>query len=249
MPTLDLMTDVMRQLSILNTTRRYQKNNTEGFVRGSIKLGYDATWSALPDMIDDSREEIRMVPLESAIRAQVNRARLYGWLAMNFTLQIAAALVAIAHRVRAPGQKMTRDPTLQPMMGVPDALKMRPKHVALCAEAPCDRLFLKHCCLLSHPFDASCTPTMAALMMDLDDVKHRGGGRLCSAVALGSRDKKLGKMKWKCGGGGSCEGDDACLEKVVLVQNQADCDQTEESDLRACKSEMKLGAKISGRNA
>jgi hypothetical protein len=146
-PALDMMTDVMRQLYILNATGQYQKNNIEGFVRGSLKLGYDATWSALPNMVDDSQEEIRIVPLESAIRAEVNKARLYGWLAMNVTQQIAAALVAIAHWVRAPGQRMTRDPTLM------------------------------------------------ALMMDLDDVKYCGGDGLCNAVALSSRDKKLGRMK------------------------------------------------------
>jgi hypothetical protein len=45
-------------------------------------------------------------------------------------------------------------------MGVQDAVKMRPKHVALRAKASCDRLSLRHCCLLSHFFDASCTPTI-----------------------------------------------------------------------------------------
>jgi hypothetical protein len=75
-----------------------------------------------------------------------------------------------------------------------------------------------------------------ALMMDLDDVKHCGEDGLCNAVALSSRDKKLGRMKWKCGGGGSCEGDDACLGKVVLAQNQADCDQTEESGIYTWES-------------
>ncbi|KAF2826052.1 hypothetical protein CC86DRAFT_407285 [Ophiobolus disseminans] len=115
-PTLDLMTDVMRQIFQLNATDTYMANNLDGFVRGTLKLAYDATWSALPSVTGDPGHTMRMVPLESAIRADVNRTRVYIWLAMNFTLQIAAALIAIVHYWLAPNMKMTRDPTLTALM-------------------------------------------------------------------------------------------------------------------------------------
>ncbi|ORX96071.1 hypothetical protein BCR34DRAFT_578875 [Clohesyomyces aquaticus] len=112
MPTLDMMTDVMRQIYQLNATSRYQKNNLNGFIRGTLKLAYDSTWSALPLIIDDSQETISAVPSQSVIRTEVNKARLFAWLAMNVTLQFAAIIVAIVHHFATPKLKMTRDPTL-----------------------------------------------------------------------------------------------------------------------------------------
>ncbi|KAJ4304923.1 hypothetical protein N0V90_000451 [Kalmusia sp. IMI 367209] len=191
MPTLDMMTDVMRQIYQLNATSRFRKDNLNGYVRGTLKLGYDAMWSALPSIIDDSQEEILITPLESVIRADVNKARLYGWLAMNFTLQVAACIVAIAHRVGTPGLKMTRNPTLM------------------------------------------------ALMMDLNEVKHFNDDGLCNAVTLGPRDKKLGTMKWKDGDNAAVSGinfDKETCGKVVLVPVRPKDESAGSSPLLSLKS-------------
>jgi len=115
-PTLDMMTDVMRQIFQLNATQRYRLDNLDGYVRGSLKHAYDATWSAMPFVLDDSFETVRVVPLESVIQARVNRTRVWIWLCMNLTLQIAAVAVALVQVWSAPGARMTRDTTLMPLM-------------------------------------------------------------------------------------------------------------------------------------
>jgi hypothetical protein len=66
-------------------------------------------------------------------------------------------------------------------------------------------------------------PTLMALSMELDEVKHFNDDGLCNAVTLSSRDGKLGRMKWKegdCGAGLNMGLEkEACCGKVVLVHD------------------------------
>jgi hypothetical protein len=112
-PTLDIMTDVMRQIAALGLTEEWQRDNLDRYVKGMLTTAYYATWSALPARIKkNSNETLAITPMERVIQASVNRQRVYIWLAMNVSLSIAAALIGIAHHFTTTNTKTIRHPTL-----------------------------------------------------------------------------------------------------------------------------------------
>ncbi|KAH7083551.1 hypothetical protein FB567DRAFT_87133 [Paraphoma chrysanthemicola] len=148
LPTLDLMTDVLRNLVLMNVGGAFRYNNLEGYIQGILSAAYYSTHSALLYQLKSSNETASAVQMESVIRASINRPRLYGWLALNSCLLIAALMLWIVWRITRVTSKVVQ------------------------------------------------MPTLVALTMDLNAVSHFNGDGLCNAVALKSKDKKLGRMVW-----------------------------------------------------
>jgi len=112
LPTLDLMTDVLRNLVLMSVGAEFRYNNIEGYIDGMLTAAYYSTYSALLYQLKSSNETASAVQMESVIRASINRTRLYGWLAMNALLSIAALMLWIVWKITGVTSKVVREPTL-----------------------------------------------------------------------------------------------------------------------------------------
>lgn len=112
LPTLDLMTDVLRDLVLMNVGGEFRYNNVEGYIHGMLTAAYYSTHSALLYQLKSSNETASAVQMESVIRASINRTRLYGWFAMNAFLSIAALMLWIVWKISGVTSKVVRKPTL-----------------------------------------------------------------------------------------------------------------------------------------
>jgi hypothetical protein len=111
LPTLDAMTDVLRQLVIRGVGKSAPQNNVSAYLTGMLTTAYYSTHEAMVNQLANNSASILIVPSESVILAFVERGRLYGWFAMNACLAIAALLLYTVWIVAGIKSKVVREPT------------------------------------------------------------------------------------------------------------------------------------------
>jgi hypothetical protein len=112
LPTLDMMTDVLQHLMWADVGKQHMPDNLNDYIAGMLTVAYHATRSALVFQFRDANTTVTAIPSEPIVRALVNRGRLYGWLALNATLTVAAMLLWTVQFTTARSSKTVRDPTL-----------------------------------------------------------------------------------------------------------------------------------------
>jgi hypothetical protein len=116
LPTLDLTSDVLRNLYLLNVSGSYKHDNLDGYVGGMLETAYYTANSAILYQTKVGSDPISVTPLEPVILASINRTRLWVWFAVNATLSIAALLFWIVWSTAGFTSKLVRKPTLVALM-------------------------------------------------------------------------------------------------------------------------------------
>jgi hypothetical protein len=108
--TLDVMSEVIRNVRPLNTTSRYMEQGIDAYTIGMLRLAYHSAWSSLTNDLGRATETISVRHAESVVRASVARTRLYIWLGTQIALELSA--IILYGMLKRTGIKATRDPTL-----------------------------------------------------------------------------------------------------------------------------------------
>lgn len=112
---LEMISEVMKDTVMVNFTQPYMGgNDIDNHTIGMLTLAYHAAWSSIMNTLAHDAETSTFRRAEPTVRASVDRGKLYGWLIMNLSLPLAAALVYIALSF-IPVQTI-RDTTLAPLM-------------------------------------------------------------------------------------------------------------------------------------
>lgn len=107
---LDVMSEVIRNLRPLNTTSRYMEKGIDAYTIGMLRLAYHSAWSGLTNDLGRSTETISIKTATPVVRASVARSRLYVWLATHLALEVSAILLFAV--LKWTGIKAIRDPAL-----------------------------------------------------------------------------------------------------------------------------------------
>ncbi|PSN59820.1 hypothetical protein BS50DRAFT_594251 [Corynespora cassiicola Philippines] len=107
---LDFMPEMLKYSTMLNFTSAYTKRGADQYVIGMLRLGYHADWSSMRRKWDFGREEARLQAAQTVVRADIDFIRLYVWLAMNATLELAA--IAVYPALLVCKVKTVRDTTI-----------------------------------------------------------------------------------------------------------------------------------------
>ncbi len=117
--TLDTVSEVLRYVLVLSIDRRgpdtkgvnpWIRGDLEGYMSSMLTLAYHATWSSYLDQLSTSNETISIVTSEDVVKADVDKTKMWGWLAMNLMLSLSAFLVYCAQWVSKA--KTVRNTTL-----------------------------------------------------------------------------------------------------------------------------------------
>ncbi|KAF2201732.1 hypothetical protein GQ43DRAFT_471506 [Delitschia confertaspora ATCC 74209] len=107
---LDIMSEVIRNLRPLDTTSKYMKRGIDAYTTGMLRLAFHSAWSALTNDLGRATETISIMAPEPVVRASVARLRLYIWLGTNLALELCGGIMYLM--IKWSGKKATTDPAL-----------------------------------------------------------------------------------------------------------------------------------------
>lgn len=106
----DFMSEIIRNIVMLNNSPSWIHDNLQVFVTGMLHLAYDATWSSITNYLGTDEESVTVRLAEPVIRARVESSKLFIWLSMCSTMTLSALLLSLG--LMLSSTKTIRDPTL-----------------------------------------------------------------------------------------------------------------------------------------
>lgn len=108
---IDFMSEIMRNVVMLNTTSPWIHNSSAGdYTTSMLHLAYDAAWSSMTISQGKDTDSAFVRLAKPIIRAQLEHSRMYIWLGLCGTLTLSAVLLAWG--LKLSSTKTIRDPTL-----------------------------------------------------------------------------------------------------------------------------------------
>ena len=100
----------MRNIVMLDIISSCMNNNIDDYTTGMLHIAYDAAWSSLTSDEGSRTNQAIVRTAQSIIRAQVEKSKVFIWLALCSTLTLSALLLFSG--LMYTSTKTIRDPTL-----------------------------------------------------------------------------------------------------------------------------------------